>query len=251
MKQKQSQKVIVNIGTAVARRRRRRRRKAPSSQVNIQPIVLPPQTDYTPILTAMLNHQTNSIRTPPIPQNTPTPVSLSSRPPASLMAGLEAQRRAGPTADRFQPMPSQADERFSMAREDIRVRPPDPVYTERLVKGPQMQGPEMLIGAEATKKKGRPLNPANITVGEPVTGDIFVGFRQGSGPSDPQHTTGQKLIEETGVSKRSKSRTRATKAQITERRAMGAEDKPIVSPPTPRGRTLIKKKKPPRSRSTQ
>ena len=75
----------------------------------------------------------------------------------------------------------------------------------------------------------------------------------------------------------SKSRTRATKAQITERRAMGAEDKPIVSPkkkrqtqevrppdepymkrlqdspsPPPRGRTLIKKKvKPPRSRSTQ
>ena len=75
----------------------------------------------------------------------------------------------------------------------------------------------------------------------------------------------------------SKSRTRATKAQITERRAMGAEDKPIISPkkkrqtqevrppdepftkrlhdspsPPPRGRTLIKKKvKPPRSRSTQ
>ena len=79
------------------------------------------------------------------------------------------------------------------------------------------------------------------------------------------------------TSKRSKSRTRATKAQITERRAMGAEDRPIVSPkkkrqtqevrppdelytkrlhdspsPPPRGRTLIKKKvKPPRSRSTQ
>ena len=77
--------------------------------------------------------------------------------------------------------------------------------------------------------------------------------------------------------KRSKSRTRATKAQITERRAMGAEDRPIVSPkkkkqtqevrppdelytkrlqdspsPPPRGRTLIKKKvKPPRSRSSQ
>ena len=76
----------------------------------------------------------------------------------------------------------------------------------------------------------------------------------------------------------SKSRTRATKAQITERRAMGAEDKPIVSPkkkrqtqevrppdepytkrlqdspspPPSRGRTLMKKKvKPPRSRSTQ
>jgi len=74
----------------------------------------------------------------------------------------------------------------------------------------------------------------------------------------------------------SKSRTRATKAQITERRAMGAEDKPIVSPkkkrqtqevrppdepytkrlqdspsPPPRGRQLKKKEKPPRSRSTQ
>mgnify|MGYP003635757293 FL=1 len=76
----------------------------------------------------------------------------------------------------------------------------------------------------------------------------------------------------------SKSRTRATKAQITERRAMGAEDKPIVSPkkkrqtqevrppdepymkrlqddpspPPPRGRTLMKKKViSARSRSSQ
>ena len=86
----------------------------------------------------------------------------------------------------------------------------------------------------------------------------------------------ERLADPSPSPKRSKSRTRATKAQITERRAMGAEDKPIVSPkkkrqtqevrppdelytkrlqdspsPAPRGRTLIKKKKPPRSRSTQ
>ena len=164
-KQNQNQKVIVNIGNQVIKRKKRKigTRKAPflqqRNQLNIQPIVLP-QTDYGPLILAMMEqnksqNQTKNLNVPSLLENNPTPLSLSSPPPASLMAGLAAERRAGPTADKFQPLPSQADKGFSMPREDERspkaevptptpqqrgmglnsiVRPPDPVFTERLVK---------------------------------------------------------------------------------------------------------------------
>lgn len=185
MKQKQSQKVVVNIGTGGTRRRRRRGRKAPSSQVNIQPIVLPPQTDYTPILTAMLNHQTNSIRPPPIPQNTPTPVSLSSSQPASVMAGESAIRRAGRTADTLQPHPSVAS--------GLRTRSADTYVTERLVdpkkgQGESGGGPPMLIGAKARAKRG-PI-PFGIQQAQPLTDRVDVGIPL-TEPSDPTHATGR------------------------------------------------------------
>jgi hypothetical protein len=70
------------------------------------------------------------------------------------MAGVRAEeRRAGPTAANLQPHPSQADERFSMGLEDVRipvtprvstpvstpvaegVRPPDQYYRKTLAEG--------------------------------------------------------------------------------------------------------------------
>jgi hypothetical protein len=326
-KQKQSQKVIVNIGTQVTKRKKRKTgaRKAPSSQVNIQPIVLP-QTDYSPLILAMMEqnksqNQTKNINVPSLLENNPTPLSLSSRPPAEEtadissrppaeetadissrppaeemagkaaerrarktaeeMAGKAAERRAGKTADNFQPLPSQADERFSIPyedtpfpddeeqaelmfeQEDDKVRPPDPDFTERLVKSEPYRPPL----AESWPTRGRP------------RADITIGVKEGDPEPKPkpQPVLRIKLIKQTTVTAAVEEMQRLGieipknalkedlfnllrqyEAQITERRAMGAEDKPIVSPtdkpivsPT-RGRSLIKikKKKTPRSRST-
>ena len=139
---------------------------------NLAPtFVTAPQVDYTPLLAMMQHHARPIVAQAPMPI-TQTPLSASIQAStAEKMAGEAAIRRAGPTASNFQPPPS--DERLSGE-----VRPPDPMITERLVKPDE---PQMPIGAEATRKKGRPFKPENITIGEPVTGDFIpVGIRQGT-----------------------------------------------------------------------
>lgn len=101
--QRQSQKVIVNIGSKSAPRKRsggggggHRHNLAPT-------FITAPQVDYTPIL-AMLTQQTRSLQPEPL-RNPVTPLSsVTQALPAEQMAGEAAIRRAGPTAGSFQPI---------------------------------------------------------------------------------------------------------------------------------------------------
>ena len=161
--QRQSQKVIVNIGSKSAPRKRSGRGglPPPSHQHNLAPtFVTAPQVDYTPLLMA-ITQQTRSLQPEPL-RNPVTPLSaVMATQTAEQMAGAAAERRAGPTAANFQPQPSLADERRietllqssrpqpskpktnmverrSMGAEDRdapqqALRPPIPYVTEQLV----------------------------------------------------------------------------------------------------------------------
>jgi hypothetical protein len=125
--QRQSQKVIVNIGSKSAPRKRSGRGglPPPSHMHNLAPtFVTAPQVDYTPIL-AMLTQQTRSLQPEPV-RNPVTPLSSATQ-TAEQMAGAAAIRRAGPTAANFQPPPSLADERMiETLLQSSRPRPSKP-----------------------------------------------------------------------------------------------------------------------------
>jgi hypothetical protein len=187
--QRQSQKVIVNIGSKSAPRKKSGRGglPPPSHMHNLAPtFVTSPQIDYTPIL-AMLTHQTRSLQHEPL-RNPVTPLSsVTQALPAEQMAGEAAIRRAGPTASNLQPQPSEAririeplilqrpepskpktnlKERSAMGAEDKDVpqtlRPPDPYVTQTLVptKSAEDLGPDYagggLVTAETRPARGRP-----------------------------------------------------------------------------------------------
>ena len=111
--QRQSQKVIVNIGSKSTPRKRSGRGglPPPSHMHNLAPtFVTAPQVDYTPLLMA-ITQQTRSLQPEPV-RNPVTPLSaVIATQTAEQMAGAAAERRAGPTAANFQPPPSLADER--------------------------------------------------------------------------------------------------------------------------------------------
>ena len=187
-KQKQSQKqsVVVNIGSKPRKSSGKGRLPPPSHMHNLAPtFITAPQVDYTPLL-AMMQHNANRlVAQEPIPI-TQTPLSstlIASN--AEKMAGEAAIRRAGPTADNFQPLPSVADERRAMGQEDkplpkkkktklVRtdtegVRPPDPVYSKTL----QDLSPDIAVEAKVTPKRGRP-RTKGVQTAEPVrTGSVI------------------------------------------------------------------------------
>ena len=128
LKQKQSQRqsVVVNIGTTKKSKPRKKSGRGslppPSYQHNLAPtFVTNQQIDYTPLISSIL-HATNKIGeantlSQQTIQNPITPLSSVSQSSAQMvreMAGVKAEeRRAGQTADNFQPLPSQADERYA------------------------------------------------------------------------------------------------------------------------------------------
>jgi hypothetical protein len=116
--QRQSQKVIVNIGSKSAPRKRSGRGglPPPSHMHNLAPtFVTAPQVDYTPLLMA-ITQQTRSLQPEPV-RNPVTPLSsVIQSLPAQQMAGAAAIRRAGKTAANFQP--SALMERLDMLLED-------------------------------------------------------------------------------------------------------------------------------------
>jgi hypothetical protein len=191
--QRQSQKVIVNIGSKSAPRKRSGRGglPPPSHQHNLAPtFVTAPQVDYTPLLMA-ITQQTRSLQPEPL-RNPVTPLSaVMATQTAEQMAGAAAIRRAGPTAANFQPHPSLADERRietllqpsrpppskpktnmverrSMGAEDRDapqqpLRPPIPYVTQQLVPPKSAEPFERGVGAgggipsaESRPARGRP-----------------------------------------------------------------------------------------------
>ena len=122
--QRQSQKVIVNIGSKSAPRKRSGRGglPPPSHMHNLAPtFVTAPQVDYTPLLMA-ITQQTRSLQPEPV-RNPVTPLSsVIQSLPAQQMAGAAAIRRAGKTAANFQP--SALMERLDMLLEDKEPKTP-------------------------------------------------------------------------------------------------------------------------------
>jgi hypothetical protein len=182
-KQSQRQSVVVNIGST------RKPRKAsgkgglppPSYGHNLAPtFVTAPQVDYTPLLAMMQHNASRLVAQEPVAA-TQTPLSstlIASN--AEQMAGEAAIRRAGRTADNFQPAPSVADNRrasslpyypiFTPGSVPVAsprkkkttnvvaspaVRPPDPLYTKTLQDLSDLNE-GIAVQAEATPKRGRP-----------------------------------------------------------------------------------------------
>jgi len=114
--QTQRQSVVVNIGTK-RKSSGRGRLPPPSHQHNLAPtFVTNQQIDYTPLIASIL-HATAKVQDPVPIRNPVTPLSATLG-SAQQMAGAaalnrEAERRPGPTADNFQPLSSQADERLA------------------------------------------------------------------------------------------------------------------------------------------
>ena len=131
--QKQSQKVIVNIGSKSAPRKKSGRGRGglppPSYQHNLAPtFVTAPQVDYTPLLAMIQHHARPIVEQQPMPI-TQTPLSASVQASnAEQMAGEAAIRRAGPTAANFQQRPGDLE----LLRERLRERPiPEPVLGQQ------------------------------------------------------------------------------------------------------------------------
>lgn len=230
-KQKQTQNVTVNIGKSKSTGGAQRR--APSSQNNIQPppapIIMqgPPQqqTDYTPILAAMMQHQTRSLaqqpqtvnNITPLPTPQPTPEPLTQQPPQQPpqqptieqrreLAAAAAERRAGRTAESFQPRPSVAS--METQTEPPKQPPlpplPPPPYSYLEYKEYKKLSDEML--REQTASGGGNIPVAEATpLGKTVHG---IPIREG----DPQFS--ERLIEAKGFSVQSPG-SRRTKEQLS------------------------------------
>tara|TARA_R110000751_G_scaffold45233_1_gene102815 strand:- start:228 stop:1067 length:840 start_codon:yes stop_codon:yes gene_type:complete len=115
--QSQRQSVVVNIGSSSKPRKSSGRGNLPppSHAHNLAPtFVTAPQVDYAPLLAMMQHHARPIVAQAPMPVTT-TPLSSATTSTntesVGVMAGLAAERRAGPTAANFQPPASLASER--------------------------------------------------------------------------------------------------------------------------------------------
>ena len=115
--QSQRQSVVVNIGSSSKPRKSSGRGNLPppSHAHNLAPtFVTAPQVDYTPLLAMMQHHARPIVAQSPLPVTT-TPLSsattATNTESVGVMAGLAAERRAGPTAANFQQPASLASER--------------------------------------------------------------------------------------------------------------------------------------------
>ena len=115
--QSQRQSVVVNIGSSSKPRKSSGRGNLPppSHAHNLAPtFVTAPQVDYTPLLAMMQHHARPIVAQAPMPVTT-TPLSSATTSTntesVGVMAGLAAERRAGPTAANFQQPASLASQR--------------------------------------------------------------------------------------------------------------------------------------------
>ena len=191
-KQKQSQRVVVNVGTITKSKPRKRSGRGglppPSHMHNLAPtFVTAPQVDYTPILAMIQHHARPIVAQAPMPV-TQTPLSASLQASsAEQMAGEAAIRRAGPTAEGFQPLPSQADERYAREIQKVGDDEDEREFNLKMQMRRQSASEPFERGvaagggivAEATVKKGRPFAEAQeATPIETHTGFVPTATRQ-------------------------------------------------------------------------
>jgi hypothetical protein len=151
----------VNIGTK-RKSSGRGRLAPPSQQHNLAPtFITTPQIDYTNLFASLL-HTTAKVQDPVPIRNPVTPLSATQS--AQQMAGAaalsrEAERRPGPTADNFQPLPSQADERLAtniqaqddvQSQEELRLKTIERLRREKVGQGEGGGAPIAMAVAEVT-----------------------------------------------------------------------------------------------------
>ena len=160
--QTQRQSVVVNIGTK-RKSSGRGRLPPPSHQHNLAPtFVTNQQIDYTHLIASIL-HATAKVQDPVPIRNPVTPLSatLGSTQQMAGAAALsrEAERRPGPTADNFQPLSSQADERLAAdlqakgdidAQEELRLKNIERLRKEKTGQGERGGAPIATAVAEVT-----------------------------------------------------------------------------------------------------
>jgi len=174
--QTQRQSVVVNIGTK-RKSSGRGRLPPPSYQHNLAPtFITTPQIDYTNLFASLL-HTTAKVQDPVPIRNPVTPLSATMQ-SAQQMAGAaalsrEAERRPGPTADNFQPLPSEADERLAaniqaqddvQSQEELRLKTIERLRREKVGQGESGGAPIAMAVGEVTsvgtptsiKKKRKP-----------------------------------------------------------------------------------------------
>jgi len=160
--QTQRQSVVVNIGTK-RKSSGRGRLPPPSQQHNLAPtFITTPQIDYTNLFASLL-HTTAKVQDPVPIRNPVTPLSATMQ-SAQQMAGAaalsrEAERRPGPTADNFQPLPSEADERLAAniqakddveSQEELRLKTIERLRREKVGQGESGGAPIATAVAEVT-----------------------------------------------------------------------------------------------------
>lgn len=174
--QRQTQRVTVNIGKTTVTKRKQSGKGGlppPSHMHNLAPtFVTAPQVDFVGLI-GEISRLTKQVQDPVPIRNPVTPLQstlIASN--AEKMAGEAAIRRAGPTAERFQPVPSMADERLAQqiqdqddvtARQELaqKVFPVAPMPT----KGDGEPAPAAF--AEGIPKRGRPfVDMSEISLGE-------------------------------------------------------------------------------------
>lgn len=155
--QRQSQRVTVNIGSTRAKRKQsgKGRLPPPSHMHNLAPtFVTAPQVDYVGLI-GEISRLTKQVQDPVPIRNDMTPLqSVLQASTAEKMAGEAAIRRAGPTAERFQPAPSMADERLAQQiqdQDDVTARQE---LTEKVTRRSKSEPP--LAAVEGVPKRGRP-----------------------------------------------------------------------------------------------
>ena len=164
--QTQRQSVVVNIGTK-RKSSGRGRLPPPSHQHNLAPtFITTPQIDYTNLFASLL-HTTAKVKDPVPIRNPVTPLSstlqsvnLNAEQMAAIAAlGREAERRPGPTADNFQPLPSEADERLAaetqakddvQSQEELRLKTIERLRREKVGQGESGGAPIATAVAEVT-----------------------------------------------------------------------------------------------------
>lgn len=176
--QKQTQRVTVNIGkTTVTKRKKQSGRGGlppPSHMQNLAPtfVTSGPQVDIVNLI-GEISRLTKPVVQDPVPIRNPvTPLqSTLQASNAEKMAGEAAIRRAGPTAERFQPAPSMADERLAQqiqTQDDVTARQE---LAQKVVPMPTKGDgePAPAAFAEGVPKRGRPfVNMGEVALAESI-----------------------------------------------------------------------------------
>lgn len=174
--QRQSQRVTVNIGKTTVTKRKKQSGKGglppPSHLQNLAPtFVTAPQVDYVGLI-GEISRLTKQVQDPVPIRNDMTPLQstvIASN--AEKMAGEAAIRRAGPTAERFQPVPSMADERLAQQIQDQDDVVARQELAQKVVpmptKGDGTGGGGPVAFAEGVPKRGRPfVDMSKVALGE-------------------------------------------------------------------------------------
>lgn len=248
-RQSQSQKVIVNIGKTTTTKRRRNAGRGglapPSHLQNLAPtFVTAPQVDYVGLI-GEISRLTAKVQDPVPIRNPVTPLQATlqaTNAEAQQMAGIKAEeRRAGPTAENFQPPPSRARSLSQDLEgfETYSVNTP----SQKSVSGSSSSGSTLVVSPDSSVVRQQELNTRSSlqfindfnpdTVVRPTTPSERLA-------RNPRIVLSQsQMLEEQGLKKE----------PMGDKLRRRAKEQGITPPPKPRERSPAPPRKPQRRKS--